>query len=491
MKKTLLTVLALLSLLGISAVSAHCREDAFNLGLLGAEGNPLSREKLQSLRLSKNSTALKVTYVFPKSPASHGGLQEGDIILGAGHSYLPAKKDPVYALMELQEAATAVKNTTLKLLVLRGGKRLRLKIKLPYLGKHSPTCPRKCNRCAKMIAQSLSALAKMQNKGGSFPCQLGGTNGVVVVTSLCGLAFLASGSHPRKGAYAKVLRKAVDYVIKNCGKEFSFPLPGGRRGGHAPGGARSWNFSQVNWAYAYAGLFLAEVHHHCPNKKVGAALSRIITTLVDNQEPSGGWAHGPGGRNPLGYLELEVLGNWALGALGMAKQLKLKVPAKTISRGIQYIVQCTGGDGGVGYSTHPGQKGIGDPGRTAGAIFAFCRTGYLKHPLLKKMSSYLWRHMESVPNGHVSPVMHFTATALACCYLEKKFWKKFMDTFRLEFIAARRPDGLFSARPTFESRLLRSNTDRTMGTCWTTGSYLLILQLRNGNLSLLTGHAKK
>jgi hypothetical protein len=94
--------------------------------------------------------------------------------------------------------------------------------------------------------------------------------------------------------------------------------------------------------------------------------------------------------------------------------------------------------------------------------------------------------MEDLPNGHVSPVQHYTSAGFACMHLGAAHWKEFIALFRLEILAARRPDGTFSARPTAETRALRSNTDREMGACWTTASYALILQLPKGKLKILT-----
>ena len=65
-----------------------------------------------------------------------------------------------------------------------------------------------------------------------------------------------------------------------------------------------------------------------------------------------------------------------------------------------------------------------------------------------------------------------------------------LDLFRLEFVAARRPDGSFSARPTKETKELHSNTDREMGPAWTTASYLLVQELQKGRLEILEGKYK-
>jgi hypothetical protein len=72
-------------------------------------------------------------------------------------------------------------------------------------------------------------------------------------------------------------------------------------------------------------------------------------------------------------------------------------------------------------------------------------------------------------------------------HLGAAHWKDFMALFRLEILAARRPDGTFSARPTEESVAMHNNTDRELGPGWTTASYALIMQVPKGKLKILTG----
>lgn len=475
---------AFISCFFLFMMASLCRasEDAFNLGLLGAEGIPMTKKEVEEFGL-KGRNAIRLTAILEGCAAEKAGLKKGDIVIGVGKSFLPEKKNPIHALVEFVEVATSSKDARLPLIVNRDGQNMTFVVELPYLGKHSSTCPLRCQRCDVLIEQSLKFLAEQQESGGSFPCQLGGTTGKVVVTSICGLAFIASGSTNRHGPYAEVIDKAAKYVAKNCGKRLAFS--------DETDGVRGGNWNQVNWAYAYASLFLAELYHkeHCDELR--ERLIDMSQQLVRNQEVSGGWAHGPGGPNALGYVELAAVGNVVLSSLGMMRQLKLVIPDETIEKGTNYLLECSRGDGGIGYSARPGEKGVGDPGRTAGTIFAFFQLGMSNHPFMKKMSDYFWRRMEEVPNGHVSPTMHFTASALACCHLPPKYWNKFIKTFKLDFIAARRPDGSFAARPTHEDRLFGLNTDRAMGDCWTTGSYLLILQMRKGHVPLLTGIEKK
>lgn len=151
------------------------------------------------------------------------------------------------------------------------------------------------------------------------------------------------------------------------------------------------------------------------------------------------------------------------------------------------MISTSGGDGGIGYSANPGQQGMGDPGRTAQGAWAFALLDMKANPFYAKMSSYFRRSMEDLPGGHVSPIMHYTSAAFACMHLGAPYWKDFIALFRLEILAARRPDGTFSARPTEETAALHSNTDRELGPAWTTASYALILQVPKGKLKILTG----
>ena len=66
-----------------------------------------------------------------------------------------------------------------------------------------------------------------------------------------------------------------------------------------------------------------------------------------------------------------------------------------------------------------------------------------------------------------------------------KVWKQYWERFRDEIMLARRHDGSFSARPTKESRQLRSNTDRGQGPAWIAAHYVLILQTPAAKWQLL------
>ena len=437
--------------------------DDWNLGLLGATGQPLPDGK-----------GIRVAELHSGGPAAQGGLHPGDEIVALAGRPFGKRDDPIYTLVEAIEAVTAGKTPLLPLTVMRAGRPEQVKVPLPALGKHAAACPKGCERCQKMVAESLQWLLRQQRADGAFASSLGGQNGHVAVTALAGLALLATGSTPGEGPHADALRKAVEYVVARGGVEDAMGL--GRGGDGAKG-----NWNQVNWSCGYAGLFLGIVHRRAPTPTLEAKLGTLAQTIAANQEASGGWAHGPGGPNALNYLELEIMSNYCLAALGLARQAGVEGPQATIDRALAFVEASSNG-GAVGYSPRAGQKGLGDPGRTPGAVVAFQALDLERHPKYQPMLKFASRGFGELYKGHVSPVMHFLSGGMAAHGAGADTFAEFQAAFRREFLAARRPDGAFAARPTAESKQLHSNTDRQIGLAWTTASYLILQQLPGGHL---------
>ncbi|MCC6738335.1 MAG: hypothetical protein IT452_04770 [Planctomycetia bacterium] len=454
--------------------------DAFNLGVLGAEGLPI-RKPDEAWKLPRGAVAIKVTKILDGGPALEAGLQADDVIVLVGGQAMTVKHMlAVYQLVAAMEAVSSTKKGESTLTVMREEKVVTLKLKLPSLGAHGANCPVGCGRCEKLVDESLKILAGLQEADGAFPIGIGGQNGRVAVTSLAGLSFLANGSTSKEGPWADNVARAAKWVAERCGKEEANPW-----GRERPTGGANWN--QTNWSLAYGVLFLSEIYRLDPTPELEQRLTELMQTIEKNQEASGGWAHGPGGPNALNYVELQIVGNLELAALGALRKAGFKPSQEVIDKGVAYMISTSGGDGGIGYSANPGQKGMGDPGRTALGVWAFGNLGMQAHPFYAKMGSYFKRTMEDLPGGHVSPIMHYTSAAFACAHLGGTTWKDFMALFRLEILAARRPDGTFSARPTEETVAMHNNTDRTLGPAWTTASYSLIMQVPRGKLKILTG----
>jgi hypothetical protein len=362
------------------------------------------------------------------------------------------------------------------LTVKRGGTPRELSIPVAKTGKHSKSCPKKCKKCEKIVKAGLGYLAKTQGSNGVFDTDLGGKTGKVVVTSLGGLAFLAAGASAKPGG---PLDKAAGYVMAQAGAEdkSGFARIGGGRG----------NWNQVNWELGYALMFMAEMARKTKRADFKAKAKDLVRILNANQEGSGGWAHGPGGPNALGYLELEIVSNYALLGMGAAKKLGIELDDGKINKALAWIEQTTNGGGGVGYSPRSGQKGHGDPGRTAGAFVAMHALGRSSAPFYRKMVGFFQGNMKTLPEGHVSPAMHLLSGAMGAKLVGGKVWKQYMNLFRLHIMSYRKPDGSFSATPTKESKSMRNNTDITVGPRWTTATYVFILSLEGENVPYLMG----
>ncbi|MBN2489361.1 MAG: PDZ domain-containing protein [Planctomycetes bacterium] len=410
--------------------------------------------------LDKAGQAFKIATVEVGGPAERGGLRAGDVILALGGKTPGDRGDPILALERQIELAESRKDAALEATVLRDGKRMTVTVEVEFLGAHAATCPLQCRKCATVRDRAVRFLADTQNAQGGWETPLGGNNGRIVVATLAGLALHGARKHP------EAVRRAVEYVVRTL--DAPDPLERLRS-------EQGANWSQVNWPLAYAPLLLTAMP-----QEGGAmdALKAIAHKLIDNQEASGGYAHGPGGPNALDYVELEIVSNYALASLGLLRDRGLAVDAAGVDRGLAYIQACMAGDGGVAYSTRPGQAGHGDPGRTAGAFFALDRNGLGNSKAARKMLRYFERGMDTLPAGHVSPMMHLLAGAMAArASGQKGLLRDFWKCYRPYLMASRRHAGAFAARPTRETRLLRSNIDRTLGPAWTTATLALVLDL--------------
>ncbi|MHC4662299.1 MAG: DUF6288 domain-containing protein [Planctomycetota bacterium] len=337
----------------------------------------------------------------------------------------------------------------------------------PGAGKGSPKKPANTK---KVLAKALAYLASKQSKGGNWQTSMSHLNGQVVTTSFCALAMMAAGSTPAKGPYSVNVNRAVEFVLKMVTKKSK--LDGNRNGA---------NWNQENWRLGIGGMFLAEVYACHKDPRIKAKLQEIVQRLEANQEASGGWAHGPGGPNALNYLELEIMSNWAIATIGMAKQLGCKVDTEKLKKALDYVDQCTSGMGATAYSTRANQRGTGCPGRTGGAVTAFAMCRYHSSKL-DKMAKYISRTMEQIPEGHASPALHFIGGGLGAIQVSKSLWDKYVtDIFPLMLNQAQ-DDGSFLHITNKEG-----DKDAGLGPCYTTGAFTFMLAVDQGRLSFLSG----
>ncbi len=467
----------------------------FNMGMLGGECKELGQTESRALGLNSGQTSLQVTQLNSGQLGQRSGLVIGDQIVDIAGRVISDKQTGVYQLARaMDRALCARRGATLVLGVLRGGRAVKVTVKMPGLGPHATSCPKRCRHCAALLKKSFDFVLGRQKEDGSFPTLVGGNNGMVATTAITGLALLAASAKP-SGAMASAIGKAKDFLVKTVGKESTFGGLGGRgsgadMGGQLQGAGGGGNWSQVNWSLGYGALFLSEYLARTGDAAVRQKLVWVCRQIEANQEANGGWSHGPGGANALGYTDFAAVTNVVLSGYGAAGRVKIKLQPKTVSKAINYLVGTAAADGGIGYSQRSGQKGHGDAGRTGGSVLAFGLCRQNRHPFFGKMVGYFTKNMDQVPEGHASAVHHFGMASLACFQLSGA-WKRFNEHFRYELVSARNPDGSFTPRPSSESASMGINSDRTTGPCWATGTYLLAWNLPRGNLLIYTGKGRR
>lgn len=452
--------------------SSSSPDDLYNLGPIGGKAS-LKRTPIKGVRVG-----LVVKELVDNSPGKTAGLEIKDIIIGSPKNFKSDAYLELAVAIELAESQRKEKSAVVKLRIIRKGKEQYLKVNVKPYGKESKTTPTEKMR-NEIVKNGIEYIAKQQREDGGWRCGISQTNGRIVMTSLCGMAFLAAGNTPDSGEYKQNITKAIEFVLANIDTQ-----PDNRGNRNGP------NHSQANWGLGYSGMFLAEAENASHVEGVKEKLQEIADALCRCMEGSGGFAHGPGGPNPLDYTELEIVSNYCVSALGGAVALGCKVPKGKIGAAISYIEKCGGGSSGVGYSTRKGQIGFGEVGRTSGAIMAFGASGREKHKYYKKMCSWIKGNLEKVIDSHVSPSMHQLATAAACHKLGTKMWDAYWKAQRQEFTMLRNPDSTFTGRPTEETKERGLNEDIFLGPVWNTAHWTIILCLENDNLPVWYGKVK-
>jgi Family of unknown function (DUF6288) len=449
------------------------KKDLYNLGILGAKASDAARaarpepgEGMRQTKMESDPSAdrgpdrLRVEILFPAGPAAKAGLRVGDVVFGVnGKSFKDGSVAPLAkAILDAESGAT--KGVTLS--VERDKANVQVLVTVPVAGKEAAT-PTKGKARAAQVKAALDWLAARQDADGGFAETLSGKNGAVVQASMAGLAWLAGGSDLVKGPHADNVKRAAEFVRANAGLDTSEGLPGGA------------NWNQSNWGVAHAAIFLGELHSRSPDEGVAAALRSLGDDLAKRQETTGGWAHGPGGPNALGYVELNIVSGLSMMGMGLARHAGWEPPAAVVAKARAYLEDSSGGDGGIGYSTAPGQKGQGNIGRTAATWMGYVALGLRREKWTSKMTAYVERHADAVFGGHASLMQHFLLSGMASQALGGDAAKSYWSVAEANLVTARAPDGSFQPRPWHESLQMGSNSDVSFGEVWTTASWAVVL----------------
>ncbi|MCH7724925.1 MAG: hypothetical protein IH991_00380 [Planctomycetes bacterium] len=229
------------------------------------------------------------------------------------------------------------------------------------------------------IKRALNHLAKNQNDNGSFGDD-GGPNERVAVTSIAGLAFLAEGSTPKIGPYARPLRKATEFLLTNQRPSGLFASKASRSG--------------TMYGHGYAVRFLAQLHQVQPKLETAKALLAGVELIVKSQNDVDGWRYQPISQDAdICVVSCQII------ALQSAKRAGTFVPDETLRRGLEYVMQCQAQDGGFNYQSRTTRDNSG-LARSAAAMAALLHSGTTKGRDVKRGLDYLSKQLAKNDKGN-------------------------------------------------------------------------------------------
>lgn len=185
---------------------------------------------------------------------------------------------------------------------------------------------------AEMVYQKgLEYLAKNQNEKGAWNDSVGSEPGVV---GLCVAAFLAHGEDPVNGPYAKHIRKGLEYIIGEQNESNGYI------------GSSMYN-------HAFATKALAEAYGVVDIPEIAPALDKAVELILSSQKRNrlGAWRYTPDSRD----ADTTVTGCQIV-TLFAARNAGIAVPEDAIRKGLAYLNNNRGSEGGYGYTSASGPK---------------------------------------------------------------------------------------------------------------------------------------
>ncbi len=305
----------------------------------------------------------------------------------------------------------------------------------------------------KSIEKGLDWLAARQHKNGSFGAGSSFQQNVAI-TSLCGLSFLAEGSTPQRGKYARNVKLAVEFILSCC--QANGYIISEKSKSHGP-----------MYGHGFATMFLAEVHgmSNQKDKTVRENLSKAVKLIISTQNKKGGWRYEPEPKNEdLSVTVCQIM------ALRAARNCGISVPKETIDRSVKYVKACQIADGGFRYQLVRGAESR-FPRSAAGVVALYSAGIYkgreidrgLKYLIKQKPRGTLYLNWSHYHYGH-----YYAAQAM--WHAGGDYWQKWYPAIRDELRGQQKTDG----------RWVSSLICDEYGTAMT----LLVLQMPNNYLPI-------
>ena len=231
------------------------RKLTYNLGATGLRGwiytRPATHFDGVQGRTTATSRQILVTHVGAKSPAD-GVMKVDDVILGVnGRLFTEDARKSFAGAIQFAEQTGSLKMT-----IVRAGKKQDVELKMRVLGAYGATAPFNCPKSKLIFEDACKVLAQEPLKDG-------------VMGSISALALLSTGN-------AEYLPKVQEFARKMGPTSLKLELKDG----------------MVVWDWGYRGLFLSEYFLLTGDKEVLHAIREYTLSLAKGQSLYGTFGHG-------------------------------------------------------------------------------------------------------------------------------------------------------------------------------------------------------
>jgi len=325
-------------------------------------------------------------------------------------------------------------------------------------------------RTVKAIDKGLQYLVKTQRADGSWLNSGSYGSYPAVMTSLSGLALLASGSTPESGPYAKNVKKAMLYILRlaEAGTDGLISGPGGE--------------GRSMYGHGFSMLFLAQCYGMDVTKEFEQRIRKVLDRAVKltaraqsdlgpQNNHAGGWIYTPTQNADEGSVTVTQLQ-----ALRACRNVGIKVPKSTIERAVAYLKYCQQPDGGICYSARA--RHGSRPAISAAAIACFYAAGIYDRQrggggaearMVEKLVAYCKR---TINVHHTSGHYYYTHFYMAQGMYQRggKDWREYYPKIRDRLLKLQNVDGSWMGD--------------SVGTTYGTAIATIILQLPYGYLPI-------
>jgi len=235
------------------------------------------------------------------------------------------------------------------------------------------------DKVEKSIDKACQWLAHNQNKDGAI-----NSSYACAATALAGLTWLAAGSTPTEGVYAKNINSALEYILR-CASKDGFISENSSFG---PSGM---------YGHGYSTQFLAQVHGMIHDENLAGRVKDVLTRAVRSiegcQNQYGGWHSSPNGSlNDDGSGAIAVM---QVTALRAAESCGVQVRKQVIDKAKKYLLDMTNDNGLYAYNWHSrGNSATGSTATTGAGMYMLGALGLHNDPKYGKGIKFL---MSNVP----------------------------------------------------------------------------------------------